>query len=683
MNKVKLSKFLSIFTIPFIIFSTSFSSIAANNETNSSISLKRNDILNIDTSSYTTSSSFRWTYFKETLDGRHDGNIPISKISDPVFCSMNLPSESRSDYMIKCQRDNAQMIGKSNNPNASKLVSIGAIYQTSGEQLPANFSVYFGKIDLFAYSKSHENWIKIDTQPYPCDFYIYSIPWTAEKARHCQNVTKAGTYAKVDLQASDLDSSVVHFWGKKVDMNKDDYVYYAAAYDFWVDQSAASKITAMGGIDLKGSTGTTTIVQLFSTRGLSGATTRKTQWGHDVPNSEYDKYNTSILNQLHESSLSEIIVPQKNDNNKDTTSGSNQKSEENKDNSSSSSNESKDNESKSQNDNEVPSANNYSSTSNTTPPKANNNKNNTSELSTGSNAQSNEDSDEVTEYPNSIGEHNSPAPSESNKEDNDIDPASDIKDRKINNEVETSDSIDNNNQEDTHEALTNYSNDNEKNGNSDESLQNSLSDEPHYDVEDIISLPSSDILPEDSLSNASLEESLVSSKNVSLDNTSDYELMDDQNHTYDKYISNENNNNNDDEIIPSTIPYSDYAKDITNNTKQNNNYDIYNHKPADIIDNTLKNTNISSIVNGKKSITIKWKKQPVDTKGYQIQCSTDKHFENSTKTITVKKNHSTSKTIKKLKSGKKYYIRMRTYKEVDGKKVYSKWSKTKKVKIEY
>ena len=41
----------------------------------------------------------------------------------------------------------------------------------------------------------------------------------------------------------------------------------------------------------------------------------------------------------------------------------------------------------------------------------------------------------------------------------------------------------------------------------------------------------------------------------------------------------------------------------------------------------------------------------------------------------------TSATIKKLKSKKKYYVRMRTYKVVNGKKVYSAWSKAKSVKV--
>jgi hypothetical protein len=46
----------------------------------------------------------------------------------------------------------------------------------------------------------------------------------------------------------------------------------------------------------------------------------------------------------------------------------------------------------------------------------------------------------------------------------------------------------------------------------------------------------------------------------------------------------------------------------------------------------------------------------------------------SSKTVTVSKNSTTSKTISSLKSGKKYYVQVRTYKKIDDKKYYSSWS---------
>ena len=81
----------------------------------------------------------------------------------------------------------------------------------------------------------------------------------------------------------------------------------------------------------------------------------------------------------------------------------------------------------------------------------------------------------------------------------------------------------------------------------------------------------------------------------------------------------------------------------------------------------------------KKAIALTWAKVK-GVKGYQIQIATDKKFKKNKKTVTIKKQKTTKKTVKKLKAKKKYFVRIRTYKTVNGKKVYSSWSKAKTVK---
>ncbi len=95
-----------------------------------------------------------------------------------------------------------------------------------------------------------------------------------------------------------------------------------------------------------------------------------------------------------------------------------------------------------------------------------------------------------------------------------------------------------------------------------------------------------------------------------------------------------------------------------------------------------KGTSLSKVTAPEKAqLKIKWKKQASQTTGYQIQYSTSSRFtKKTTKTLTVKKNKTTSAVIKKLKSKKKYYIRIKTYKTVGKKKYYSAWSKTKSIK---
>ena len=92
-----------------------------------------------------------------------------------------------------------------------------------------------------------------------------------------------------------------------------------------------------------------------------------------------------------------------------------------------------------------------------------------------------------------------------------------------------------------------------------------------------------------------------------------------------------------------------------------------------------KGVKLSSLAAGKGTITVKWKKGGNIT-GYQLQYSLKKSFA-SKKTVTVAKSATTKAVIRKLKSKKTYYVRIRTYKMVKGKKYYSAWSKAKTVKV--
>lgn len=92
-----------------------------------------------------------------------------------------------------------------------------------------------------------------------------------------------------------------------------------------------------------------------------------------------------------------------------------------------------------------------------------------------------------------------------------------------------------------------------------------------------------------------------------------------------------------------------------------------------------KKTSIKKLSKGKKKFTVTWAKVS-GVKGYQIQYSSDKKLKKNNKSVTVTKQKKTKATVKKLKSKKKYYVRVRTYKTVNGKKIYSSWSKVKSVK---
>lgn len=77
-----------------------------------------------------------------------------------------------------------------------------------------------------------------------------------------------------------------------------------------------------------------------------------------------------------------------------------------------------------------------------------------------------------------------------------------------------------------------------------------------------------------------------------------------------------------------------------------------------------------------KAFTVTAKKD-VDATGYQIKYAKNSSF-SSAKTVNVK-GKKLSKKISKLTAGKKYYVKVRAYKTVDGKKTYGSWSLKKTI----
>lgn len=87
---------------------------------------------------------------------------------------------------------------------------------------------------------------------------------------------------------------------------------------------------------------------------------------------------------------------------------------------------------------------------------------------------------------------------------------------------------------------------------------------------------------------------------------------------------------------------------------------------------------VTSVKSSKKKITLKWERQE-NIGGYQVNYSLKNDFSGAkSKNMPAK---SSSVTLKNLKSKKYYYLRIRAYQTVDGKKYYSEWSKASKIKV--
>ena len=75
----------------------------------------------------------------------------------------------------------------------------------------------------------------------------------------------------------------------------------------------------------------------------------------------------------------------------------------------------------------------------------------------------------------------------------------------------------------------------------------------------------------------------------------------------------------------------------------------------------------------------KWNKVSKQNNGYQLQYATNSKFTTGMKKVNITSYKTVTRKVTKLKAGKKYYVRVRTYRTVGGKTYYSKWSKAKTV----
>lgn len=82
----------------------------------------------------------------------------------------------------------------------------------------------------------------------------------------------------------------------------------------------------------------------------------------------------------------------------------------------------------------------------------------------------------------------------------------------------------------------------------------------------------------------------------------------------------------------------------------------------------------------RKKIYVSWKFTPsLRRTGYQLQYASNRSFTRSKKTIKTGY-YTTNRTLKKLRKGRTYYIRVREYNRVSGVTKYGEWSVVKRIK---
>ena len=124
---------------------------------------------------------------------------------------------------------------------------------------------------------------------------------------------------------------------------------------------------------------------------------------------------------------------------------------------------------------------------------------------------------------------------------------------------------------------------------------------------------------------------------------------------------------------------TDYTVKVRAYTEQNNKKTYGNYSNSLKAVTATKAPEIKSLKKGKQKVVISWKKVS-KADGYEIYMSSKKSS-GYKKIAAVKKASTVTYTKIRLKSKKSYYFKVRTYRTVGGKKIYSPYSKVKSTKL--
>lgn len=140
------------------------------------------------------------------------------------------------------------------------------------------------------------------------------------------------------------------------------------------------------------------------------------------------------------------------------------------------------------------------------------------------------------------------------------------------------------------------------------------------------------------------------------------------------------------ELKKSDVNGVDLTKLIVNLKTIHNNYDNTQHEidcsipmkyiyAYDLIDKPEKVEKVKLKSTKIKQLKVTWKK--INGAKYQVQYSLKKNMKKAKTKKNITKN---TATLKKLKSGKKYYVRVRAYQKIGNKTYLGKWSKKAVIK---
>lgn len=233
-------------------------------------------------------------------DDPFTGEIPVSKLHDPVYVQMNLPSEAQTFMTTRVNPENmAYAIS-----DRKRFLPIAAIYRNEETSIAdtETFTVCLGRICILLKTKD-KDWYIGDERSFPDNpVDVFHLPWEAGTGTHKlprENLNLADDHIEVTMTGADLNATayrdkgakgaVLHFWGSFAHAEGSSVTGMASSYVAWIKEGKmAGKLVGAVGIDCYLSSGSNDIKQAYSGYNYLLDTSPRVIFGHTVGPRAYD-----------------------------------------------------------------------------------------------------------------------------------------------------------------------------------------------------------------------------------------------------------------------------------------------------------------------------------------------------------------------------------------------------------
>ncbi len=250
------------------------------------------------------SGTVKWKEFRE-INTMHNpdpftGEVPVALLNDPVFMSMNLPSEAQTFMTTRVNPENmAYAIS-----DRKRFLPIAAIYRNEETSIAdtETFTVCLGRICILLKTKD-KDWYIGDERSFPDNpVDVFHLPWEAGTGTHKlprENLNLADDHIEVTMTGADLNATayrdkgakgaVLHFWGSFAHAEGSSVTGMASSYVAWIKEGKmAGKLVGAVGIDCYLSSGSNDIKQAYSGYNYLLDTSPRVIFGHTVGPRAYD-----------------------------------------------------------------------------------------------------------------------------------------------------------------------------------------------------------------------------------------------------------------------------------------------------------------------------------------------------------------------------------------------------------